>query len=129
MPEATGSVRVVNLTQHRATRDQLAADVLDLDPGGRERLLELLEFEVVPTAEEIGMRATAIADLVIGEEAAMIGGAPFLMSALERALRIRGVRPLYAFTPRESQEEELADGGVRKVQIFRHRGFVDPPEG
>jgi len=55
----------------------------------------------------------------------MIGGAPFLMSALEDALVIAGITPLYAFSVRESVEAEQADGSVRKVAVFRHLGFVE----
>lgn len=63
-----------------------------------------------------------------GAESAMIGGAPFLMAPLEGALRTRGVIPLYAFSVRESVEEALPDGSVRKTQVFRHAGFVPAVE-
>ena len=58
-------------------------------------------------------------------EAAMIGGAPFFMSALEAALKERGVRAVHAFSRRESGEERLPDGSVRKTQVFRHAGWVE----
>ena len=35
--------------------------------------------------------------------------------------------PLYAFSRRESVEEWQPDGSVRKINIFRHDGFVLPP--
>ena len=55
---------------------------------------------------------------------AMIGGAPFLMGPLERALISRGIFPAYAFSRREVVEKATADGEVTKTAVFRHEGFV-----
>ena len=55
----------------------------------------------------------------------MIGGAPYLMSALENALMAVGIKPLYSFSERVSMEETIADGTVRKTNVFRHVGFVE----
>lgn len=55
---------------------------------------------------------------------AMIGGATYLMEALAKALRDCGIRPLYAFSTRVSVEQAMPDGSVRKVNEFRHLGFV-----
>ena len=54
----------------------------------------------------------------------MIGGAPFLMGALESALLDYGITPVYAFSKRESVEEVQKDGSVKKINIFRHAGFI-----
>lgn len=134
---------IINLTQHQATPEQLAAGVVDLPPAVRELLLNELTFDTLPSAEEIEDRAAFIAALALGFSSgqidedlanagavprgvrAMIGGAPYLMSALEAALFDAGIQPVYAFSVRESQEEQQADGSVRKVNIFRHGGFVE----
>ena len=55
----------------------------------------------------------------------MIGGAPFFMSALERALLDVGITPLYAFSIRESVEKAAEDGTVTKINVFKHVGFVE----
>ena len=55
----------------------------------------------------------------------MIGGAPYFMSTLEKVLKEHGFTPLYAFSKRESIEEKMPDGSVKKVQVFRHIGFVE----
>ncbi len=127
---------IINLTQHVATPEQRADDVVDLPAPQRARLQQLLTFEEPPTRNELDTRADEIAELacqngLAGEDAdsphpqfAMIGGAPFLMSALERALEMRAIEALYAFSRRESVEEQLPDGSVRKTQVFRHVGFV-----
>lgn len=49
------------------------------------------------------------------------------MGALERALIAKGVKPVYAFSARESVDHVQADGSVRKVAVFRHLGFVSGP--
>jgi hypothetical protein len=132
---------ICNLTQHPATPDQVAAGVIDLAPDLREALCAALTFERLPTARDITERADLIAEMAAlhglpasdddanagadtAPRAAMIGGAPYLMAPLEAALRERGIAPLYAFSTRESVEQVQADGSVRKVNVFRHAGFV-----
>lgn len=118
-------MKIVNLTQHQGAPEQ---GVIDLTGEKKTRLVELLNFVEMPNSLEILQRAEALAQLAVeeGGEAAMIGGAPFLMSALEKALKEQGVKPLYAFSRRESVEKKLPNGSVEKVAVFRHRGFVEP---
>src|SRR5690606_10054774 len=122
--------RVLNLTQHRSTDEQREAGVFDLHPQHQEKLRDLLTFNSLPSAEDIVDAAEIAADLAADVASAagcrhvMIGGAPFLMSPLERALKERGLIPLYAFSRRESVEETMPDGSVRKTAVFRHQGFV-----
>jgi len=122
---------ILNLTQHNATPDQIAQGVADLpDP---QNLRDALTFDALPSAEEISNRAAYIAAMAQafdmerdqGPISAMIGGAPFLMSSLEGALREVGIEPIYAFSVRESVDQTQPDGSVRKVAIFRHQGFVE----
>lgn len=65
------------------------------------------------------MAASAFAD------AAMIGGAPYLMGPLEAALKDRGIAPLYAFSERRSIEVKNEAGEVTKTAVFVHLGFVE----
>ena len=121
---------ILNLTQHPATPEQREAGVSDLPDELRKQLVGLLTFDLLPSREEIEDRAEALAllaDSLLPEEgnpAAMIGGAPYLMAALEAALRNQRIRPLYAFSRRESVEQTLPDGTIRKTSIFRHAGFI-----
>ena len=124
---------IVNLTQHPATPEQVAAGVVDLAPARRADLVELLTFDEIPERSDMLERAHAIAELHWRESdvaedgpvhAAMIGGAPFFMASLECVLRESGITPLYAFSRRESVEETQPDGSVRKINVFRHAGFV-----
>lgn len=125
-------MRIVNLTQHASTPDQRKAGVYDLEGERLSSLKAALNFTHLPQAEEIRQRAEAIADLVCRDgdkpDAAMIGGAPFLMASLERALAERGIKPLYAFSLREVKEMPQPDGSVKKEAVFRHLGFVPAVE-
>lgn len=128
---------ILNLTQHPATDEQVAAGVVNLHGEELAMLKRVLTFDALPSRQDIEEVAETIADIAAmnglggddGEDPvftrAMIGGAPFLMSALESVLRAHGIAPLYAFSRRESVEEKQADGSVRKVAVFRHAGFVD----
>jgi len=56
---------------------------------------------------------------------ALVGGAPYLVDRLKDRLKELGVRPVYATSVRRSVEETLADGSVRKTQVFEHLQFRD----
>jgi len=116
---------IINLTQHLATPEQLASGVVDLPASQREVLQQLLTFDTPPSAAILIDTARKLAVMAADYQSALIGGAPFLMSHLERHLSLRGIRPLYAFSRRESVEEVQPDGSVRKINVFRHAGFVD----
>ena len=128
--------RIINLTQHDATADQKAAGVIDIRDHNRDYVRELLTFEQLPDNPKLVFTAADLADVAHNELArlgcgprygkAMIGGAPYLMNYLERALVNRGIEPVYAFTLRESVETEGADGKVFVKRVFKHIGFVRP---
>ena len=120
---------ILNLTQHPATPEQLAAGVVDLPVEIREAVIALLTVNVLPTRQEIEDRCADIAMLAATAfenhpSGAMIGGAPWMMSSLEGALMDQGIAPVYAFSVRESVEQVQADGSVQKIANFRHAGFV-----
>ena len=94
--------------------------------GIKENIQELLTFEKLPTAAEIEKRATELAVLAHyqGYQKAMIGGAPYLMGALERELERQEIIPVYAFSERVSKETEVG-GKIIKTQVFKHLGFVE----
>lgn len=117
---------ILNLTQHDATAEQLAGGVVDLAGDAREGVRQLLTFPTPPSAAEMGDCARSIAYIarLQGAKCAMIGGAPFFMPTLERVLEATGIQVLYAFSVRESVEEALPDGSIKKSSRFRHAGFV-----
>lgn len=129
---------ILNLTQHTVTPEQKAQLVVE-PRMTKEKIKKLLTFEEIPTKEEIESRATKLAEIAVSEASmyagetdnvvwvtrVMLGGAPYLMGALEKAVRECGFTPVYAFSKRESEEIPQPDGSVRKVQVFRHCGFVE----
>jgi hypothetical protein len=119
------AIGVVNLTQHEATTDQRDAGVVS--PPYNAHVKVLLTFDAIPSASDIEERAVKLAEYAYssGCKQAMIGGAPYLMSALERALKAQGITPVYAFSQRESVETTNEDGSlVVKTNMFKHVGFV-----
>lgn len=124
---------IVNLTQHLATADQIAAGVVDLPAEERTALCAALTFAECPDPSEVIARAEEIAEIAAMSDLydtpsmdtrAMIGGALWLMAPLARALRERGFEPVFAFSRRETVEEAQPDGSVRKVARFAHAGWV-----
>lgn len=115
---------ILNLTQHAASATQIEAGVVSASFA--DRLPTLLTFVGLPDAASIAQRAEVIASLAAddGVRQAMIGGAPFFMAPLEKALRAVGITPLYAFSERVSVDAVQPDGSIRKTAEFRHLGFV-----
>jgi hypothetical protein len=116
--------RILNLTQHDASAEQLAGGVYEA--ADRIAISRLLTFDTCPEGSLVRERASALAAIAIAEgcNAAMIGGAPWLMAPLEAALRACAVAPVYAFSVRDVTETKLGDGSMRKTQMFRHAGWI-----
>jgi len=120
--------KIINLTQHNATPDQVTDGVFDPHPNVKHEIRNLLTFDSPPNPSELRARAQELAAIAAGHNvsAAMIGGAPFFMSALERALLAVGITPVYAFSKREVIEEQGPDGQVVKRSVFKHVALVPP---
>lgn len=116
--------KILNLTQHNALEKQVQEGVYE--PSDKRKVKELLTFEGCPQKEDIRQRAKALAEMAVSEgaEAAMIGGAPYLMGSLETALKAVGVQPLYSYSLRDV-EEVVIDGATVKKQIHRHLGWIE----
>ncbi|AEP36193.1 hypothetical protein [Taylorella asinigenitalis] len=120
-------MKILNLTQHKATPEQIKAGVVDLNERDRETWSKAITFNELPIAGDIEKAVFLACDLCLENDAkaAMIGGAPFLMSPLVDELKRIGAQPLFAFSKRESKEITKEDGTVEKVSVFRHEGFVE----
>lgn len=110
---------MLNLTQHKSTPEQ---NCVDLEGGSLMYLKSMITFDSLPGKESLIDTARALSEMaeMHGYKKAMIGGAPFFMPYLERALRSKGITPYYAFSKREVVEKD----GV-KTSIFKHIGFVE----
>lgn len=118
----------LNLTQHEATPDQISAGVVDPTPELKSRIKHLLDFNSLPSVDEITNVAQQLA-MIVAEfdcDSVMIGGALFLMAPLQHALAeaCPNKEVLFAFSVRDSVETTLPDGSVKKSVVFKHVGFV-----
>ena len=123
--------KVWNATQHLATPEQVEQGVVDLPEEERENLAKFLTFEELPNSLQLRMHSIAVVGHILAAGAkpgdrVMIGGAPFFMEELSHSCRESGLVPVFAFSKRESVEQAMPDGTVRKVAVFRHLGFVEP---
>jgi len=118
---------IFNLTQHQATPEQVAAGVTAPTNDAKAQIVKLLTIGELPTSVQLQNRADALAEICEGwgQRTAMIGGAPFLMSYLEKSLKAVGIKPLYAFSKRVVLEVTQDDGQVLKKVTFKHLGFID----
>lgn len=116
---------IVNLTQHNATEEQQAQGIVDVSDV--QELRYALTFVGMPTKENIVNRAAVIVQIAKanGAKKAMIGGAPYLMSELERQLINAKIVPCYAVSDRVTIEETLPDGSVKKTSVFKHIGLYE----
>ena len=134
-------MKILNLTQHSASVEQLEAGIVDLPDELHTRLAGLLTFTELPSEQELEARAEAIYMLVTQHIAPqyseeqrqsgdvesqirelgwsfMLGGAPFFMAHLVEEMRHIG-KCGYAFSERVSEEKN----GV-KTSKFVHKGMV-----
>jgi len=122
--------KIINLTQHAPTKEQKETGVIEPTGEDKEVIREYLTFNNLPSQKNIKMRAKALSDIAFkyhlekGIRKVLIGGAPYLMGALERSLLAKGLTPVYAFSKRVSKEITLPDGSVEKKMLFKHEGFI-----
>ena len=117
---------ILNLTQHIVTDEQVKDGVFEPHKEDKEKIKEILTFKNLPSKDDIKNRANKLRAFVItyGVDKVMIGGAPYLMSELERSLKEFNIQPLYSFTQRISIAKNI-NGEKVKTSIFKHIGFVE----
>ncbi|MDR1008039.1 MAG: hypothetical protein LBL65_05695 [Campylobacteraceae bacterium] len=126
-------MKILNLTQHLATKEQKEQRVIDLPDDMRKELCALLTFDTLEEALNAEKRAKDIMWFVSEHYdlsnifAVMIGGAPFLIKYLEAELALYDLQPLHAFTQRIVLERQNDEGTITKQSMFKHIGFVPEP--
>lgn len=117
--------KIINLTQHACSNEQASEGVVE--PSNKKAVQAALTFVEIPTKETILASATTLAKIASqsGAKKAMIGGAPYLMGALEVTLKKVGIQPVYSFSERVSKEVVLEDGTTQKTSVFCHKGFIE----
>ena len=117
-------MRIINITQHVATPEQVEAGVVE--PVDKEKVKTLLTINTRPCQYELMVRAEMLAEIAAssGCKHAMIGGAPYMMRHLEDALHRKGIIPMYAFSRRVSEETIAPDGSIVKTSKFVFDGWI-----
>ena len=140
-------MKTLNLTQHPASKEQVEAGVIDL--LDKDEVSRLLTFDSIPDKKEIEKRVTELSTLIYeavsgqkgvyeeltddemsellkekGIGQVMIGGALWLMKPLIEELTYY-IKPVFAFSKRETIEKLGEDGEVVKTSVFKHIGFVE----
>jgi hypothetical protein len=98
--------------------------ILSTLEGGKE-LQQRLNNTSAEVAE-LEALASDLCSLAIkeGGEIYQPGGSPAFQAVLSRKAKDMGVTLYYAHSVRESKEEKLPDGSVKKVAVFRHQGWI-----
>jgi len=118
-------MKIINLTMHNASPEQIEAGVIEPCELSKKTIKAILNFDEIPSHHQLTVQAETLAMYATGFAThAMIGGAPFFMEPLAKALKAFGVTPVYAFSVRESIEKVLEDGSTTKTSVFKHKGFV-----
>lgn len=115
-------MKIINLTQHKASEEQEAEGVFNLPLVSRDILKDLLtvskDTDIKENVEKI---ISLVNRLDYDTPYIMIGGAGFLMHTLIKRLEEEEYLPLYAFSEREVVEED----GI-KTSVFKHKGWFTP---
>jgi hypothetical protein len=125
--QEVSKMSILNLTQHVATPDQLAAGVVEPPADLKKEVQVLLTVDELPTQEGLRQRAKQLTEIAVNLNAnrVMLGGAPFLMGYLEWSLEAVGIKAFYSFSKREVVEVTSAEGRVEKKALFKHAGWVE----
>ena len=118
----------VNLTKHPllSEQEQWVAENCYATVEIDDDIRSALNFQELPTLEELEKRADCIADKFRMDNPdyqimAMIGDVPFFTSTLERKLKEVGTLVVYPFLTTVSVEER---GGIVKTH-YKHEGWVE----
>ena len=120
-------MKIINMTQHNPTPEQVDAGVQNASPDDQALIRSYLTFDEIPTKKQIRFRCEKLAEIAAKWEAkaAMIGGASWMILPLCEALYRHMITPYFAFSKRVGVEQNMEDGTVKKMQVFRHEGFIE----
>lgn len=116
-------MKILNLTQNKATPEQVAAGVIDIDEGNDMfALCSALNFGSLPDSLDMAERAIKLCKIAkrCEADAVMLGGAPYFMPVLSAAMKQHGFRVFFAFSVRN-----VVEHGDTKTSVFKYAGFVE----
>jgi hypothetical protein len=119
--------KILNLTQHRATKEQKDAGLIEPMEAAKAEIKTLLTFNEISDCSQIKMKSRARLLTLIAREyrkygiaKILIEGESFFMPVLARALKEEFLIPVYAFSKRIVTVEN-----GKEVSYFKHKGFVE----
>ena len=119
---------ILNITQHKATKEQIADGIVQPSADDKVTIERILTFDKITncTQESIEDRADKLVAICKEYKAdgALIAGAPWLMSLLEKKLMFACVKSYYAFSERVC-EEKVVDGKTITTRTFKYGGLVE----
>lgn len=117
--------KIINLTRYPVTEEQKAEGAVEAE--AREKVLELLTFQIAPGVMRITGVALALASIAYSEGAkkAAIGGPAFLTSALEAALIANGIVPVYPYYKTAEVTKTQKDGSTVRGVVALHIAYVE----
>jgi len=129
------NVRLLNLTQHDATKEQIKDGLVDPNESEKSVIRKLLTFDDVPTAEQMIDKSMSLYYLALHliekyktAPTVMLAGAPWFLPLVEHQLKKGGVKAVYSFSKRCVEEQISKDGkSVKKVSVFKHVQFIGSP--
>ena len=120
---------MINLTPNKATPEQIADGVTEIDECSHALVKKALTFNGVEDIEGHSLKQR-VADLIaiatcFGANSAMVDGAPYFLPILVESLKKVGITPRYSFSVKEIRETTNEDGTVTKTEVLKHIKFID----
>lgn len=121
-------MKIMNLTGKRASDVQISDGLIDPPEEMRVEILSLLGFNEPPDADLMRSRASKLSDIPVRMRfrMALLDCPPYFVSALESALRQKGVLPVYSFEREVFVGDVLEDGALRSSIEKQHHKWVLP---
>ena len=112
-------MKICNCTNHKMTPRQISAGCIT--PDNQQLINDLISFQNPEDLLEMEQKADSLARIVKdnGYDGALSGGAPYFQPYLEEALFQFGLKAVYAFSQRISEERMKENVEVEKVSVFR----------
>ena len=120
---------MINLTPNKATPEQIADGVTEIDECSHALVKKALTFNDIEDIEGHSLKQR-VADLIaiatcFGAKSVMVDGAPYFLPILVESLKKVGIIPRYSFSVKEIRETTNEDGTVTKTEVLKHIKFID----
>lgn len=118
-------IKILNLTQHPATKEQKKEGVVDLEGKDLEMLKELITFDEMPDKKNLELASYGLINIAKkhGFNNVLIGGACYFMPILDKIMKDHNINAFYAYSKRNAIDKYV-DGKIVTEYTFEHEGFL-----